>query len=362
MLFFSEQICFDSNIWVTVFLVALGVGLVDLLRWIFKLVFNYALSFALYIWQHERASNFCKNLVTAIVHMAIGALCAGLAQRWSAYTTREIFTTTGVVLHTSAQSVVCFNWPLLSAFPHATRENVTEAGVVLYTAAQSVGDFAFPHMTLLFTPVTVSLPVTSEILNFEEAFSSDECVIMHFEQDSTDDFEQDFEQDSTDEDFAKLSHILEMQLNGMRDACYSFTELKHVHNCMSTHMYKHILPKMEDKYKVVTSVFGEWFTLDEFFDLILSMVSQLQFQCSDSYTAFYNCQKFGYGQEEAVFACIRKNTKSILTELRQQYVEFHSVLHKCPKFRLGHEDQEDLFFACIDSERKHTKLRQQYVF
>ena len=73
--FKSEQICFEANVWVFVFLVTLGIGLVDLLRWIFKLVFDFALSFAsyiwqqsfaLYIWQHLRASNSCKHLVTAI--------------------------------------------------------------------------------------------------------------------------------------------------------------------------------------------------------------------------------------------------------------------------------------------------------
>ena len=89
---------------------------------------------------------------------------------------------------------------------------------------------------------------------------------------------------------------------------------------MSTFIHKHIFQKMEKAYfDVMPKHEDNFFKWNEFIDLITSLVSQLQNQCSDHHSIQHNRQKFGHDQQQAVFACIRWNTVSIIQDLRQAY-------------------------------------------
>ena len=308
--FHTTQICFDvTNIWIHLFLISVCIVLVEVLRVVLKSAFalslyilkslvvmllalshvylenmKRAMAFGIYLMRLFRV--FWRQPVLQIrldvaIYMAILA-CFYLMYMEMCYRNwlrSEFEPWHGrVVLHKSVQPVK-HSQPLLTAFPHVSVKHSQP----LLTA--------FPH-------ISVSLPGKPEIPNRKRDFTGEM------------------------EDVAKLSDILLEKLIEMRDACSWFTELKHVHSCMSTFIHKHIFQKMEKAYfDVMLKHEDNFFKWNEFIDLITSLVSQLQHQCSDHHSIQHNRQKFGHDQEEAVFACIRWNTVSILQDLRQEYRE-----------------------------------------
>lgn len=279
--FHTTQICFDvTNIWIYLFLVTVCIVLVDVLRAVLKSAFalslyilkslvvmlKQAMAFGIHLMSFFRV--FWRQPVLQIrldvaTYMAIlaGFYLMYMEMCYRKCLRNEFEPGHGrVILHKSVKPVKP-SQPLLTAFPH----------------------------------VSVSLPDKPEIPNRKR--------------------------DSTGEmqDFAKLSDVLEKQLNELRDACYSFSELKYVHACMSTRMYKNILPKMENAYFVWMFKHEEnFFSWPEFTNLITEMLSKLQYECCDNGNVHHNQRKFEKSQQECVFACIRKNSASILAELRQQ--------------------------------------------
>ena len=296
--FHSTQICFDfTNIWIHLFLITVCIVLVDVLRVVLKSAFALSLyilkSLVVGVWNMPLAlSNVCLQNLQRAMDFGIH-LFSLLRTRW-----REPVIQIRLDVAIYMAILACFCLMYMEMCYRKWLRNEFEpwhGSVVLHKSVQQVKPSQLLLTATAFKPSQLLLTATA----FPHISVS-----------------------SPWEDFSKLSDIFRLQLNEMRDECSYFFELEHVHSCMSTFIHKHIFQKMEKAYfDVMPKHEDNFFKWNEFIDLITSLVSQLQHQCSDHHSIQHNRQKFGHDQQEAVFACIRWNTVSIIQDLRQEYRE-----------------------------------------
>ena len=130
--------------------------------------------------------------------------------------------------------------------------------------------------------------------------------------------------------FKKMYMMFKKQLDDMSDACYDLEHLEEVHVCMSSRMYTHLLPQVEDVYYHYNQVRSD-FLLNDLKVLVIKMVSKIQFECCYSTLLQKNssnyCEECEYAQTQqgAISVCMHSMISDKLSELRSKYVRIISA-------------------------------------
>ena len=130
--------------------------------------------------------------------------------------------------------------------------------------------------------------------------------------------------------FELMYKMFQEQLDDMSNACYDLEYLEEVHICMSSRVYTHVLPHVEKVYYYFNELRSD-FLLDDLKLLVISMVSNIQFECCDSGLLQENwvcyCEECEHAQmqRDAISVCMHSMISDTLSELKREYDQTWSI-------------------------------------
>ena len=130
--------------------------------------------------------------------------------------------------------------------------------------------------------------------------------------------------------FELMYKMFQEQLDDMSKACYGQKYLEEVHICMSSRVYTHVLPHVEKVYYYFNELRSD-FLLDDLKLLVISMVSNIQFECCDSgllqeiWVNYREECEHAQMQRDAISVCMHSMKIDTLCELKSEYDQFWSI-------------------------------------
>ena len=130
--------------------------------------------------------------------------------------------------------------------------------------------------------------------------------------------------------FELMYKMFQEELDDMSNACYDLEYLEEVHICMSSRVYTHVLPHVEKVYYYFNELRSD-FLLDDLKVLVISMVSNIQFECCDTGLLQENwlnyCEECQYAQTQrgAISVCMHSMISDTLCELKSEYDQTWSI-------------------------------------